>query len=142
MLYLAIYQIPGTELLPVDIIYQPEIRRYVENWGRFGDLGFVVEEEWTGRCVGAIWMRVFDENERGYGYISPEIPELAMSVVESHRGLGIGTMMMGHLLEEMDSDLLSLSVYEDNPALRLYKRFGFREYARKDDSIVMWYKKN
>jgi putative acetyltransferase len=28
-------------------------------------------------------------------------------------------------------ELLSLQVYEDNPAIRLYSRFGFKEYGRQ-----------
>jgi ribosomal protein S18 acetylase RimI-like enzyme len=100
---------------------------YVKSWGRHGDAGFVAEDE-EGRPIGAAWYRFFSDDRHGYGYISPEIPELSIAVDPGHRGLGIGTALLEALRDRARSagvSALSLSVEEDNPALRLYERLGF-----------------
>ena len=51
------------------------------------------------------------------------------------RGLGVGSQLLSNLMrlakEEFGIQLLHLQVYAENPALRLYKRFGFREFGRQ-----------
>ncbi len=108
---------------------------YVKNWGRQGDAGLVAEDE-EGRPIGAAWYRFFSDDRHGYGYISPEIPELSIAVDPACRGLGIGTALLDALGDRARSEgvpALSLSVEEDNPALRLYERLGF-ERLRLDGS--------
>ena len=100
---------------------------YVKNWGRQGDAGFVAEDE-EGRPIGAAWYRFFTADDHAYGYLTPEIPELSVGVDPACRGLGIGTALLEALRDRARSEgvsALSLSVEEDNPALRLYERLGF-----------------
>lgn len=51
------------------------------------------------------------------------------------RGKGVGTTILNNLMhlakERFNIELLHLQVYEGNPAMALYKRFGFREYGRQ-----------
>ena len=43
------------------------LTRYVDNWGRPGDVAIVAHE--TGNRVGAAWMRIFTADEPGYGFV-------------------------------------------------------------------------
>ncbi|PRD41059.1 GNAT family N-acetyltransferase [Phyllobacterium phragmitis] len=56
---------------------------------------------------------------------------IGMGVHDDHRGEGIGTALLGALVDAADNWLalkrLELTVYVDNePAIRLYERFGFQ----------------
>lgn len=61
--------------------------------------------------------------------------EFGIILDEKSRQFGIGTMLINNLMhlakERFKIELLHLQVYENNPAIRLYKRFGFREYGRQ-----------
>ncbi len=52
MLYEAIFQPDETELLPREVIEQPELSVYIDNWGQPDDLCFVAEI--GGKIVGAV----------------------------------------------------------------------------------------
>src|SRR5581483_917391 len=43
------------------------LSRYVDNWGRAGDLAVIAHE--TGNRVGAAWLRLFKSSEPGYGFV-------------------------------------------------------------------------
>ena len=62
--------------------------RYVRAWGRSGDTAVIALEE--GFPVGAAWFRLFPASEPGYGFVDEQTPELAIAVVPSKRGHGIG----------------------------------------------------
>ena len=68
MLYQAIYVPEGSPPFPREILNQPEIRRYVENWGRPHDLGFIALTQITSQPIGAAWIRLLKGENRGYGY--------------------------------------------------------------------------
>lgn len=52
----------GTEQRPspADLVDDPELGRYVGNWGRDGDFGFVAEK--GGEPIGAVWLRHFERD--------------------------------------------------------------------------------
>ncbi len=137
MLYLALHVPPGHPPFSRSILDQPEIARYVKNWGREGDSGFAGRI--GGRDVGAAWLRFWKGEERGYGFVAPDIPELSMAVEPAFRGRGIGATLLGHVLDDAKSLApgVSLSVGADNPALRLYERFGFERVMETAGSITM-----
>ncbi len=90
--------------------------------------------------VGAAWYRLFKENEPGYGFVDEQTPELAIAVVPSRRGRGLGKEMLEALIERAKSDgfeRLSLSVESDNPAIPLYESFGFRTVQEHGRSSTM-----
>lgn len=107
----------------------PEIAKYVRNWGQKDDMGFGAIDLETQQKIGAVWLRLFPQTDRGYGYINDRTPELAIAVLPAYRGQGIGTRLLLHLLNAA-KDLyptLSLSVRTDNPVLHLYHRLGFQD---------------
>ena len=77
----------------------------------------------------------------GYGYISDSIPEIGIAVDCAKRNIGIGTALMTKLLKKTKESIkvISLSVQPTNPAVKLYKKFGFIEYSKAGDSIIMRY---
>ncbi len=103
----------------------PVLARYGVDWGRVGDWGCVAWDDQ--QPLGAAWVRLWTENETGFGWVEDGIPELAIAVIPSHRGQGIGTQLLRTLLTMVTGvyPAVSLSVRSDNPAIALYERCGF-----------------
>jgi ribosomal protein S18 acetylase RimI-like enzyme len=104
---------------------QPCLARYAAGWGRAGDMGCVAEI--NGVSVGATWLRLWTEDEKGFGSVSAEIPELAMAVLPEYRARGIGTRLLKEVLVMAMGHYpgISLSVRVDNVAVKLYEQAGF-----------------
>jgi ribosomal protein S18 acetylase RimI-like enzyme len=104
----------------------PMLARYVEGWGRDGDVGVIAEHE--GKPVGAAWCRLFPKESPAWGWIDDKTPEISVAVLPEFRQKGLGTSLLTHLQEVVreKNGMLSLAVRSTNPALRLYLRLGFR----------------
>jgi ribosomal protein S18 acetylase RimI-like enzyme len=102
------------------------LAKYVEGWGREGDLGVIAEDD-AGQPIGAAWLRTLSLEERGYPLVSEDFPEIAIAVDPANTGGGLGGALLGALLDKAQGHYpgVVLSVREDNPAIRLYARFGF-----------------
>lgn len=114
------------------------VYRYVLAWGRRGDGGVIALDE--GFPVGAAWYRLFREIEPGYGFVDEQTPELAIAVVPSRRGRGLGRELLEGLFQQAREDgfsALSLSVERDNPAIFLYERYGFRTVSERPQTYTM-----
>ena len=114
------------------------VYRYVAGWGRKGDAAAIAIDD--ARPAGAAWYRLFRRDEPGFGFIDESTPELAIAVVPSQRGKGIGSDLLSALMARARSegfDALSLSVDRDNPALALYERHGFRKVAETPHAYTM-----
>jgi ribosomal protein S18 acetylase RimI-like enzyme len=139
MLYEAVCWLPQRRLRSLDnTLADPQLRHYVDGWGRPGDGGMIAEQ--GGERLGAAWFRLFGSDDPGYGFIDEHTPELSIAVIAPRRGQGIGHA----LLQATTADLtkqgflaVSLSVEADNPALRLYERVGFERIAPEGGSWVM-----
>ena len=105
-----------------------ELTRYWRNWGRQGDLGVVAESDDVGYPICCAWVRLFSREEAGADYVGEDIPELAIGTIPNARGRGVGTRVLHALLRRLKTRYsgVSLSVRLENPAIRLYERFGFR----------------
>lgn len=116
---------------------EPPLTRYVRDWGRRGDRSLIVFDDYV--PVGAAWYRLFTPDERGFGYIDEQTPELAIAVVPSRRGRGFGHELLASLLDCARKDgfgAISLSVAKNNPAIGLYEGYGF-EHVREDDGAIV-----
>ena len=74
------------------------------------------------KIVGAVWVRIMND----YGHIDDETPSFAMSLYEEYRNLGIGTALMGAMLQflrEKGYKQASLSVQKANYAVRIQETF-------------------
>ncbi len=102
---------------------------YVAGWTRrAGDLGVLAIGE-DGSPVGAAWVRLLDsgDHRKEHKVATAEVPELAIGVEPTHRGRGIGAMLLDAIVERARGryPALALSVRETNPSVRLYERTGF-----------------
>jgi RimJ/RimL family protein N-acetyltransferase len=140
MLYESLYVPEDQEPFSRNVIKEPFLSKYVEDWGREGDLGYIAENS-EGRPVGSITIRYFNEENKGFGYVSNDIPELGMALKTEYRGKGIGTALLKELIDELKEKGIkgiSLSVDPGNlAAVKLYQRFGFKEVGMVDTSITM-----
>jgi ribosomal protein S18 acetylase RimI-like enzyme len=112
---------------------------YVKAWGRRGDTAVIAID--GGFPVGAAWYRIFDAERPGYGFVDERTPELAIAVVPSARGKGIGSALLDALLGRARDDgypAISLSVDRNNAgAIELYERHGFARVDEDTDSLTM-----
>lgn len=113
----------------IDDANSPGIARYLDEWGRDGDLGLIATDQ-TDRSerIGAAWWRHFSADGPGYGFISESIPEVSIAVSPTRSGAGVGRALLVELIARAERDLipaLSLSVHRDNPAASLYRDIGF-----------------
>jgi len=140
MLYQAIY-IQENETAPDrDILNDPKIAVYAENWGRANDVGLLaISDEANDKPIGAAWLRLLTGKRKGFGYINDTTPELSIALLPEYRRQGIGTKLLKQLLQLTDPvfDQICLSVDRRNPAISIYQQLGFTQYARNGHSLTM-----
>jgi ribosomal protein S18 acetylase RimI-like enzyme len=138
MLYQALHVPEGQSVPSREVVRLPELARYVQDWGREGDCGFLASDAATGQSVGAVWLRLLMGANKGYGYVDDVTPELSIAVLPEYRGQGVGTQLLTRLFASAyGQSSISLSVSADNSALRLYERFGFEVISKSDGSFTM-----
>ena len=140
MLYQSLYVPPGQQPLSREILQEPDINKYVADWGRPGDLAFIAVDSETDDLLGAAWLRLLKGDEHGYGYVDDNTPELGVAVAAGYRGQGVGSSLLAYLLEAAGVmyGSVSLSVSKGNPARTLYERLGFRLIGEDGDSLTMF----
>ena len=139
MLFAALDWKQGRRLPPKFVVLRiPQAAIFHRGWGRPGDTALVAEED--GVRLGLAWYRFFTDAEHGEGFVDEATPELAIAVVDGHRGRGVGTALLAavHARARADGiDRISLSVDHDNPARRLYERLGYVALAEREDDDRM-----
>jgi ribosomal protein S18 acetylase RimI-like enzyme len=134
ILYEALFVPPGCEPFPRSVLDAPEVGHYAAGFGtRTGDVGFVAEA--IGAPVGAAWVRLLRAEDRGYGYVDDDTPELTVAVKREWRRRGVGTALCCRLFEVVPR--MSLSSDVRNPVIGLYPRLGFETVSRDDNSVTM-----
>lgn len=138
MLYEAIFQPDKTNLLPREVIEQPELSIYIDNWGQLDDVCLVAEVD--GKIVGAVWTRILAGEIKGYGNIDDCTPEFAISLYKEYRNRGIGTDLMKLMLQRLKAlgyKQASLSVQKENYAVKMYESVGFQIIAVLQEEYLM-----
>ena len=137
MLYEALYLPPGQTPFPREILNQPDVARYLRDYGREGDTGLVAMVD--GLPVGAAWARLWKEGDHGYAFVDEETPEISVALRPEYRGRDIGTMLLEELIHKLDEsyEASSLSVHPRSPAVRLYQRLGFSHVDWVGESMLM-----
>ena len=111
---------------------------YVKDFGQKHDLGFIIESDQ--KPVGAIWTRLFSEEQKGYGFVDNETPELSMAINSDFRNQGFGTQLLEKMLSKLQESgykKVSLSVDKRNFVYQLYLKFGFQDYQIEGNTVVM-----
>ena len=139
MLYEAIFIPEGHEPLPKSILEDESLSKYFINWGKdVYDIALVAETE--NNLIGAIWGRLFDEENQGFGFVDAQTPELSMAIKPNFRSKGIGTKLMeaiAVLYKNIGVKQLSLSVDKVNRASELYTRLGCQITGETETSWTM-----
>ena len=133
-LYEAIFIPEGMEKPPKSIIEQPELQLYIADFGKEDDWCLVAETE--EKVVGAVWVRIMND----YGHVDDETPSFSISLYEEYRNLGIGTALMGTMLQflkEKGYKQASLSVQKENYAVGMYWKAGFEVIDENDEEYIM-----
>lgn len=130
-LWEALWDPPGQPRRARAVLQNPLVRAYIENWGsKADDYGFVAVDE-NEEAIGVVWSRLLLPPLQGGAFFDERTPQLGIAVLPGHQGRGIGTCLLrAHLGEVSDKfPAISLGVHPLNPALRLYQRFGFQQFA-------------
>jgi len=119
--------LPPAGLRPREILDDPGVRIYAEDWGRRSEIGVVAVVDDTN--AGACWMRVLPE---GVGLACPDgttpQPGIALEPPYRHRGLGESLLREARgRAWRAAHQKVSLTVHLQNPAIPLYERRGFEK---------------
>ena len=137
-LYEAIYQKNEKSMLPKEVVKEPALKVYIENFGEQPD-DYCFCAEADKNIVGAVWVRIID----GFGSLDNETPEFAISLYKEYRGQGIGTDLMKSMLAfllEKNYKRVSLAVQKDNYAVKMYENVGFKTIVETEEEYIMEYR--
>ena len=139
MLYQALFVPEGQPKLSKSILEAPNISKYIKDWNTQKD-DIAIVALYENQLIGAIWGRKFSKQEKSYGYISDDIPEISIAILPFFRNQGIGTQLLKNIeisYRQLQISALSLSVDKRNSAKALYLRNGFVSYEEEGTSITM-----
>ena len=138
MLYEALFLPEGEEPFDKSILDSPHISKYIDNWGTPGDFGFIIQI--NNVLIGAAWVRLYNEDNKGYGFVNNDTPELSIAIKSEYRNRGFGKELMSRIFQcakEKGYRNISLSVDKRNRATNFYKMAGFRIVEELDTAYTM-----
>jgi GNAT superfamily N-acetyltransferase len=139
MLLAAANWLPHRQLSLDQMRSEPDLLHYVAGWPRPNDMGVVAVDR-SKSPIGAVWLRHFSPDDPGYGYVSGDVPELSIGVLDEWRGRGVGRALMRAQIQQAQSrglQKLSLSVERANPAVGLYLSEGWQVVGSGQDSDTL-----
>lgn len=131
--YLRSWFLSGETLKWFPMQSPEEVETDLKLWMQYAQVGSAVVLEEEGRPVVA-----------GVLYLQGTRRQMHQSLFaiiadNERRGRGFGTRLMRGLMrlakERFGVDMLTLEVYDGNPAKRLYERLGFIEYGKEADFV-------
>lgn len=137
-LYNAIPQDNEEDLLDISVIREERFQKYIEKFGKEDDYAIVWEKD--GQIAGLAWTRLFDEANKGFAYISDDIPELTVSILPGYNVQKISAELIEVISNELrikGYDKVSVSVSENDEMLDVYTKYDFVEKEKQDDNRVL-----
>lgn len=138
-IHIALWDPPPAGLRPREVLQDPGVRIYGEDWGLPGDVGVVAVLD--GADIGACWMRLLPPGV-GLAAVDEQTPQLGIALLPEHQHKGHGTRLMHEALAAARLAAyrqVSLTVHPENPAMALYERCGFRKQGvRNTYQLMVW----
>ena len=134
-LYEAVFIPEGVAPPPKTIVKNEDLQVYVRDFGLLPDDKCLVAEADT-KIVGAVWCRIMND----YGHIDDDTPSLAISLYKEYRNQGIGSDLLGQILQLLRQDgyhKVSLSVQKENYAAGMYLKAGFEIWKEMPEEYIM-----
>ena len=122
---------------PREWLTWPHVARCVEDWGRAGDLGMIAMQGET--PIGAAWLRLPHAHEPDFAYLDEQTPIMGIGVLEAFQQRGVGSQLLSVLIEAAQTRYaaIALSHHPQNPAARLYAKFGFIEVEERQTFKIL-----
>jgi len=105
-----------------------EVNESIRFWLSFIEQGSAITAEIDGVPVGLanLYIHSFEKLKHQCLFV--------ICIDPKHHGKGVGTALLSYLMDigknQFNIELLHLEVYQDNPAMGLYRKLGFEEYGR------------
>lgn len=117
----------GHEFEPTDLMV------YLNSWGREGDLGVIAHKD--DRDLGAAWIRLFDYEGCGPGFVSPGVPELVLAAEPFVRGEVEERLVEGLFLLARANKVafVSTAIPMDGAERDLLENLGFADAGFSDE---------
>ena len=132
LLYEALWDPPTSPRRSKSVLSNPHIAAYVQDWGSNGtDLGFLALSH-DGSVAGGILSRLLLPPLQGGAFSDVNTPQLGIAVFPTFQRQGLGTVLFTRYLAAAATRFprVSLGVHPENhAAIRLYRRFGFYQFA-------------
>jgi len=132
LLYEALWDFPTGPRRPRSVLSNPQVAAYVQDWGSNGtDLGFLAIAS-DGSVAGGILSRLMLPPLQGGAFHDEHTPQLGIAVFPAFQRQGLGTALLARYLAAASNRFprVSLGVHPENHAdIKLYTRFGFRQFA-------------
>lgn len=108
------------------LLAQPGHARFVEAWGRAGDVAVLALDR-RDEPVGAAWSRRF------------AVAEMQIAVYPEFRRRGVGSLLLGSLVARAAAagePVLETTLDRENPARRFLVRRGFEDHPERPGTLV------
>jgi len=136
-LHVALWDPPPAGLRPIEVLQDPEVRIYAQDWGQPSDVGVVAQV--NGVDAGACWMRLLPLGV-GLASVDAETPQLGIALEPGfqHRGFGRPLMLAAlSAAAQAGYHQVSLTVHPENRAQLMYEACGFRKIGNRGNFYLM-----